>query len=187
MLLRSLICTPKMGNHMNVSEQSNTIACFNLDKKYEKKLIISVTSINQIGSFRMLLDRFYWNWLQNVTLYDNDNIMFKISIPSCSFCDISGLCRPNWIHQAACLIVNWKLNPWRSRANHWKEDKVNKFLYINFLVGNIIVLCQAERLNKSHWCSWAQILSFQMIWKATNVMIKEFLKVWDWQFFQISS
>jgi hypothetical protein len=45
-----------MGDHMTISERSNTIVCFNFDKKYEKKLIISVTSINQIGSFGMLLD-----------------------------------------------------------------------------------------------------------------------------------
>jgi hypothetical protein len=43
---------------MTISEQSNKIVCFNFNKKY-KKLIISVTSINQTGSFRMLLDRFY--------------------------------------------------------------------------------------------------------------------------------
>jgi hypothetical protein len=31
--------------------------------------------------------------------------MLKIATPFCSFCDISGLCRPNWIHQTACLMV----------------------------------------------------------------------------------
>ncbi len=80
-----------MGDHMTISERSNTIVCFNFDKKYEKKFIISVTSINQIGSFGMLLYRFYWNWPKIVTFYDRKKIL-KIATSSCSFCDFSGLC-----------------------------------------------------------------------------------------------
>jgi hypothetical protein len=139
------LCTPKTGDHMTRSEWSNTIVCFN-----------SVTPINQIGSFRMLLDRFYWNWLQNVTLHDRKK-MLEITTPSCSFCDISG----HLIHQAAYLMVKTgSFNLWRNRANHWKEDKINIYFFIHFFVGNKIVSCSVnqKKMGIGDCAEWAWIL-----------------------------
>jgi hypothetical protein len=117
-------------------------------KKIQKMLIISVTSINQIGSFRMLLDRFYWNWLQNLTLYDRKKYIensYSLLLILWHFWTL-----PTELDTSGSLPSgkNRKLNPKRSRANHWKEDQIKKSIKINFFVGNMIVSCLVERVNK---------------------------------------